>query len=734
MSLLRSKARTDIQDIGSGIRPLGQLEENQQLTRQIRTVKCPIKMSNGKIQPHVFDPEDIAMRRLLVFILTLGILLSSFVPAFAQEPATQQPSPEELEKQKAELKKNAYRLLDQVIDEAQSLRLPENRVRIQITAGDLLWDNNQERARSLFSMASDGVVEMIRSSSASAPTTGGPQRGPQNQDRRWTALRQELVLAAARHDAPLAYQLLAATKNPNPVQTQPTDPRNPRVQVFAEDSLEQTLLGRVAALDPKLAAQNAEEMMQKGQFPRTVADVITQLQKQDAEAANKLADKTVKRIQSANILSNNEAGNLAQALIAPGPRLAQPASTAAATTATATTPTTSAPQRGRSPVLDQSVYTDLLSTVIDAALKATPQTQTNQQRGQGGQGFQGGRAVAAVRGPNTATPPAPPTEQQVEQNSARRLLGSLQSSLANIDLYLPARSTAVRQKLAELGMTDNSRNNMAQMMNALQQANPDAESLFQAASSAPAQLQPRLYQQAASKALEEGNVDRARQIATDHLQASARDTMMQRISFREMAKKADGVRLEEIRQNVARLTSESDKVSLLIQIADDLKKDNPKAQRQVLEEARQVINHRATSYDQFEDQLRVARAFSTVDAARSFEIIEPGISQLNELLSAAAVLSGFELNLFREGEMTVSQGGSRLTTTIGRYGQELAALAKSDFERSEVLAGRFQSVEPRIMVRLSIIQSAVGANNASQPNANFIRNIGSLGPDVIFRP
>ncbi|PYS67145.1 MAG: hypothetical protein DMF69_23950 [Acidobacteria bacterium] len=686
-------------------------------------------MGNGKIQPHVFDPEDIAMRRLLVLILTLGILLSSLVPAFGQDPATQQPSAEELEKQKAELKKNAYRLLDQVIDESQSLRLPENRVRIQINAGDLLWANNQERARSLFSMASDGVIEMIRSSSAAAPTTVGPQRGPQNQDRRWVALRQELVLAAARHDAPLAYQLLAATKNPNPVQTQPADPRNPRVQAFAEDSLEQTLLGRVAALDPKLAAQNAEEMMQKGQFPRTVADVITQLQQQDAEAANKLADKTVKRIQSANILTNNEAGNLAQTLIAPGPRLATATATTAATTTTSTA-TTAAPQRGRAPVLDQSVYTDLLSTVIDAALKATPQTQTqtNQQRGQGFQG--GGRAIAAVRGPNSPQQATPPTEQQVEQNSARRLLSSLQSTLPNIDLYLPARATAVRQKLAELGITDNARNNLAQTMNALQQPNANAETLFQAASAAPPQLQSRLYQQAASKALEEGNTDRARQIATDHLQATARDTMMQRISFRELTKKADGVRLEEIRQNLGRLTSESDKVSLLIQIADDLKKDNPKAQRQVLEEARQVINHRATSYDQFEDQLRVARAFSTVDEARSFEILEPGISQLNELLSAAAVLSG----LFREGEMTVNQGGSRLTTTIGRYGQELAVLAKSDFEHSEMLAGRFQLVEPRIMARLAIIQSALGVNNFSEPTGNFIRNIGGFGTDFIVRP
>jgi hypothetical protein len=325
-----------------------------------------------------------------------------------------------------------------------------------------------------------------------------------------------------------------------------------------------------------------------------------------------------------------------------------------------------------------------MSTLIDAALKATPQTQTQNQSNQRGPNNQGPRVVAGGgggggRGPNVTAPTAPaqPTEQQVEQNSARRLLGGLQASLASIDQYLPARSSAVRQKLAELGMVDNNRNNLNQTMSTLQQGNPSAEALVQAAASVPTQLQARLYQQAAAKALEEGQIDLARQIATDHLQAAARDSMIQRINYREMARKADGARLDEIRQNLSRLSNNTERVSLLLQIANDLKKDNPKAQRQVLEEARQVVNQRATSYEQFEDQLRVARAFETVDAARSFEVLEPGIGHLNELLSAAAVLSGFEVNVFRDGEMNISnQGGSGLAATIGRFGQVLATLAK----------------------------------------------------------
>jgi hypothetical protein len=58
--------------------------------------------------------------------------------------------------------------------------------------------------------------------------------------------------------------------------------------------------------------------------------------------------------------------------------------------------------------------------------------------------------------------------------------------------------------------------------------------------------------------------------------------------------------------------------------------------------------------------------------------------QLNELLSAASVLSGFEVNIFRDGEMSLTnQGGSGLNSTINRYGQELAGFAKIDFGRSK---------------------------------------------------
>lgn len=641
------------------------------------------------------------MKKLFILLVVLGL---TSVPLFAQDQPTQQPTAEEIEKEKTERERNAYRILDQVLDEAQSLRLTENRTRVQITAADLLWDTNQGRARSLFAMAAEGVAELGRNQQSNNNRRGGPP----NQERRSFQLRQELVMAAARHDAQLAYQLLASTKPA--VQPVTLDQRNPRLQTTPEESLEQMLLGRIAAIDPKLAAQNAEQMMDKGQFPRTLGEVLNRLHHQDPEAAAKLADKAVKKLQATNLLTNNEAAILAQLLLSAGPRLSSSSDPKPAT-APPNTPTV------RAGMLDQSAYVELLGAVIDLALKTTPAAAGNIRRA--GPPVRSGVTVPAVPGQqNNAR--QQPTEAQLEQNGARRLLSGLQVALPIIDQYLPAKAPLLRQKLSEMGLATNSPLTLAQTLGGLQ-GNLTADTLLQAAAMAPPQMQSRLYQQAAFKALEEGNTERARQIATDHLQANARETVMQRIDFREMAQKAEGARLEEIRQTIARLQSENEKIDMLLQFARDTQKVNPKLATQLLEEAKQMTSRRATSYEHFEQQLKVAHAFAAVDPARSFEVLDPGISHLNELLAAAAVLNGFEVNMFRDGEMTI-QGGAGLISMVNRFGQELAVLARSDLERSETLAGRFQFAEPRIMSRLAIVQGLLGVRRAFAEPAIVFRN------------
>src|SRR6185369_4236760 len=172
-------------------------------------------------------------------------------------------------------------------------------------------------------------------------------------------------------------------------------------------------------------------------------------------------------------------------------------------------------------------YVDLLSLVVDAALKAQPQ-----QRAQ---------VIPPRRmsGPGQAAPQAPatPTDAQLEQANARRLLGSLQASLPNVDQYLPSKASQLRQKLTEMGMGDASRQNFGQALNVLQQGNANVDTLVQAAATAPPQMQSRLYQQAAYRAIDDGDSDKARQIATSYLQENVRDEVLRRIDAQDIIKK-----------------------------------------------------------------------------------------------------------------------------------------------------------------------------------------------------
>src|ERR1700746_3045242 len=108
-----------------------------------------------------------ATKKIVGFLITAGFMVVCATAGLAQDttgqtPATAQTTPDAAQQQeeKAKLEQKAIALLEQVIEEAQSLRLPENRVRVQIAAGDMLWDRNQGRARALFNDAGVLVAQM----------------------------------------------------------------------------------------------------------------------------------------------------------------------------------------------------------------------------------------------------------------------------------------------------------------------------------------------------------------------------------------------------------------------------------------------------------------------------------------------------------------------------------------------------------------------------------------------
>lgn len=641
------------------------------------------------------------MKKLLPVVTLLACV--SFVVAqdVTSQTATAQPSPDAQQQQeeKAKLEKKAITLLEQIVSESQGLKLPENKIRVNIVAGDLLWEKNAARARGLLSDAGAMIAQVAVDL----------DRTDRDEIQTFNQLRQELVLTAGRHDGELAYQLLRSTQQPQQA-TNPNamaGPGNRRIMIDQTDTLEQRLLSVIATSDPKFAYQKAMESLDKGEFPAGIGNILGQLQTKDEEAYKKLTDKTMSHLGSDSLLSNRQATSLTIALLFSGPR---PGNTAT------TTPTPSQAQanlnsRQATPVLPETAYHDLMENAVSAALSVT-------SMGPIGNPQRGGGAQRIMRGPQTQAQQTQPDDTQVRQNNARTLLFSLQTMLPQIDQYLPERAAAVRQKFTDLGINNNQLANMGNQIRAMQQGNSDA--LITAASTAPAPMQARMYQQAAQRAIEEGNIDRAIDIANNHLDENGKAAIMQAVDFKKLTTTASPEKLSEIRQKLAALPSDTDRVKYLIDLANATQKDNPKLASQFLEDARRLVSKRALNYRDFEDQLKVADAYAAVDPKRSFEIIDAGIAEINELLNAATVLNGFEVEIFRDGELS-SRSDSDLVRMVARFGSQIAALAKVDFDGARASADKFQMPEARMTARLSIVQNALGApvTNVNNRNQNF---------------
>lgn len=630
---------------------------------------------------------------VLAFLLALGLVPVS--PA--QEPSGQQQSTDQQDKEKLAAEKKAFLLLDQVINEAGGLKLAENRIYIQISAGDLLWDRDEPRARMLFGEAGLGVAEMIR---ANDPANDPNARRPANANRMAAeSLRQKLVLTAARHNGEFAYQLLQSIPAPAP--------SGPGVRrQDSPNTLEQSLVAAIAASDPKTALKNAQGWLDKGDYPASLSKVLSQLLSKDPDAATKLSEQLVKKLQPEELVSKPDAVRLSLSLLRAGPRPDKKSSDGSQSVV------------GTSEhLLVETAFRDVMAATITAALRATPQPQSAQARGGPG-GFRG-----RPNNPGAGAAAAPPSEAEIQQANARMLLMGLQGLQPQIDKYAPERSLALRQKLTQMGMDNDQRGAFGQMASLMQRGT--SESLMAAAASAPQQMQRGMYQQAALRALDEGNPDRARDIANQHLEGTARTNMLHTLELQQAVRSAPN-KIDDIRLTINRAQSDDERLSLLLQFAANLQAENPKLALQLLDEARGLVTRRATNYRQFEAQANVAQAYAALDPARSFETLEPGINQINELLSAAAVLSGFEVNIFKDGELPLKGGGS-LTEIVMRYGAELASLAKVDFDKAQSMTERFQLTEPRILARLSMVRGMLGVTEVDSTSNGFGRGGGQFG-------
>ncbi len=236
-------------------------------------------------------------KRISSFTLGLLLLVSSFGrPATGQAGAGGQ---EQREAQKT-LEQKAFALLEEIIAQAPTLKLVENRVMIQATAAGLIWKQDEKQARVIFKNATAGIAEIV-----SPMDQSNPQYDSMVQT--LSELRINLLDIITKFDPQLALDLLHSTRQPAPTRRHSSySPPDIELQ------LEGRLAGLIAARDPQRALQIARASLTKG-LSHELINTLSQLRSSDKEAAATLSQEIIARLKAENRM-NPDVGGIAFSL------------------------------------------------------------------------------------------------------------------------------------------------------------------------------------------------------------------------------------------------------------------------------------------------------------------------------------------------------------------------------------------------------------------------------------
>jgi hypothetical protein len=467
-------------------------------------------------------------------------------------------------------------------------------------------------------------------------------------------LREQVFRIIAEHDAALAHDFLRGTRKSS-------EGRASR-RYDEEASREINLASQLASTDPQQALRIAQEHLEKG-LPHALLNVLSTLRDKDSQAADKLAEAIMKKLRASNLASDFSTADFALALLRMAILPNQEAEDH---------PGQPPKPADRKPILDDSAIRELMNMVLAAALD-----QSKKEDGW----------------------------ERMELQPY--LVGGLAGMLEQVEKYAPSRLPALKAKIAERNKgRPREENPRSEFRKAMESGSVDA--MLEAASKAPAEMKESLYQQAMMQAHSQGDTERARKIANEHISdPESRDRVLADLTQQELWRSASAGKLEQTRGLMADLPPILQAAALIQAATAILGKGDKEVAGQVLDEARAYINGQPANFVEILILLEIARLYSTVDASKGFEIVEPAIDQFNALLAAASVLDGFEfVRHFKDGEM-LSQPASLLGGMVASCFNDIGLLARADFDRAKEMADRFQRAEARIMARLSMLRGSL---------------------------
>lgn len=168
---------------------------------------------------------------------------------------------------KERLRRSALTLLEQSVEQIPDLKSSENRLLLKLMAADLLWKEDEKRARSLYEEVASEFIGRAAASS-DQKSVAGDAGSPM------ARLHYDIVESMAKHDLRLALKFARAVG----AQASDVGQRN------LTRELELKLALQLADNDPKQAAEVARQSLDKG-LSSALQDVVLKLTEKDPAVA-----------------------------------------------------------------------------------------------------------------------------------------------------------------------------------------------------------------------------------------------------------------------------------------------------------------------------------------------------------------------------------------------------------------------------------------------------------------
>jgi hypothetical protein len=240
----------------------------------------------------------------------------------------------------------------------------------------------------------------------------------------------------------------------------------------------------------------------------------------------------------------------------------------------------------------------------------------------------------------------------------------------------------------------------------LMEANMSAPQLIAEARKLPIDSRAPVYQSAANKIAQAGDINAAMELLNTNFSGRALENAVNSLNWFYAAHLMNQGKWAEAERLIDEFP-DSNKRSALITLATRSFAKDPVENKtyaiSVLSKVRAMMPDKPTDQTELSQFTQLTSAYSGIDADQAFSSFEPVIPLLNELAEANIVVQGFQNGFnVRSGEFMLTNGGFfgfQLDQNV------LRSLAKTDFERTLKLIDSFTRRELRISLKLQLAET-----------------------------